>query len=267
MIKLPLIIEPSELASALDNKQLIILDLRDPSSYAKAHVPNAISFSLSEVINSTPPIGGMLPSDEKMSQALSRIAFANDKHIIAVDDNGGPQAARLLWTLEAFGITGASFLNGGMTAWLAEIGAVDDTAEAPLATEYRAKLQGNNSTDRDYLLQQQNNENIQLLDARTLGEFNGDDLRSARGGHIPGAIHFEWSQIKGPDMKFKALSDIQPLLDAAGFKKDKETIAYCQTHMRSSVVCLILKALGYSNVKGYPGAWSDWGNQGDTPIE
>ena len=265
MSNLPIIAEPSELANALDNDQLIILDLRDPSSYAKAHIPNAISFSLSEVVSSAPPIGGMLPSDEKMSQALSRIAFAKEKHIIAVDDNGGPQAARLIWTLEAFGITNASFLNGGMTAWLAEISAVDDTVETPVPTQYQAKLHGNNSADRDYILQKQGN--VQLLDARSLGEFNGEDLRSARGGHIPGAIHFEWSQIKGPDMKLKALEDIQPLLNAAGFKKDKEIVAYCQTHMRSSVVCLVLKALNYSEVKGYPGAWSDWGNQSDTPIE
>lgn len=265
MTCLPLIAEPSELANTLDNNQLIILDLRDPSSYAKAHIPNAISFSLSEVVSSAPPTGGMLPSSEQMSLALSRIAFAEGKHIVAVDDNGGPQAARLIWTLEAFGINDASFLNGGMTAWLAEISAVDDTVETPAPTQYQAKLQGHNSADRDYILQQQGN--IQLLDARSLGEFNGEDLRSARGGHIPGALHFEWSQIKGPDMKFKALEDIQPLLDAAGFKKDKQVIAYCQTHMRSSVVCLVLKALNYSSVKGYPGAWSDWGNQSDTPIE
>lgn len=267
MTQLPLIAEPSELANALDNEQLIILDLRDPSSYAKAHIPNAISFSLSEVVSSMPPIGGMLPSDEQMSLALSRIAFNTDRHIVAVDDNGGPQAARLIWTLEAFGINNASFLNGGMTAWLSEIGAVDDTIESPTATQYKASLQGNNSADRDYLLQQLDNKEIQLLDARTLGEFNGEDLRSARGGHIPGALHFEWSQIKGPDMKFKTLSDLQALLEDAGFKKDQELIAYCQTHMRSSVVCLVLKALEYSNVKGYPGAWSDWGNQSDTPIE
>lgn len=264
---LPLITEPSELASELDNDQLIILDLRDPSSYAKAHIPNAISFSLSEVVSSHPPVGGMLPSNEKMSLALSRIAFDNNMHILAVDDNGGPQAARLIWTLEAFGINRASFLNGGMTAWLSEIGAVDDTAESPKPSDYQASLIGDNHADRAYILEQLGSTDIQLLDARTQGEYSGDDLRSERGGHIPGAIHFEWSQIKGPDMKFKALSEIQSLLDTAGFDKNKSIIAYCQTHMRSSVICLALNALGYSKVKGYPGAWSDWGNQSDTPVE
>lgn len=264
---LPLITEPSELANELDNDQLIILDLRDPSSYAKAHIPNAVSFSLSEVVSSNPPIGGMLPSDAKMSLALSRIAFDKSQHIIAVDDNGGPQAARLIWTLEAYGINTVSFLNGGMTAWLSEIGAVDDTIESPQPSAYQASLIGNNHADRAYILDQLGTTGVQLLDARTQGEYNGDDLRSERGGHIPGAIHFEWSQIKGADMKFKKTSEIQSLLDAAGFDKNKEIIAYCQTHMRSSVICLVLNALGYSVVKGYPGAWSDWGNQSDTPVE
>jgi thiosulfate/3-mercaptopyruvate sulfurtransferase len=29
----------------------------------------------------------------------------------------------------------------------------------------------------------------------------------------------------------------------------------------------MLKSLGYENVKGYPGSWSDWGNEPNTPIE
>jgi thiosulfate/3-mercaptopyruvate sulfurtransferase len=29
----------------------------------------------------------------------------------------------------------------------------------------------------------------------------------------------------------------------------------------------MLRHLGYTNVKGYEGAWSDWGNAPDVPVE
>ena len=30
---------------------------------------------------------------------------------------------------------------------------------------------------------------------------------------------------------------------------------------------MVLKSLGFTKIKGYPGSWSEWGNQRDTPIE
>lgn len=38
-------------------------------------------------------------------------------------------------------------------------------------------------------------------------------------------------------------------------------------HHRSSHTYIMLEALGYPNVKTYPGSWSEWGNSPETPIE
>ncbi len=263
---LPLITETHELASQLDNPALIVLDLRDVASYGNGHIPGAINFSLAEVMRAEPPVLGLLSTEQTLSLALSRIGYSADKHIVAVDDNGGPQAARLLWTLEAFGINNASFLNGGMVAWNQDIHLLDKQHSEPAYNDYQAQFSGKNSADRDDILANLDNPHRLLVDARTRGEYCGKDVRSARGGHIPGAVHFEWSQLKAPDMKLKPLAEIQAQLNAAGIGKDKEIVAYCQSHMRSSVLCLVLRALGYPNVKGYPGAWSDWGNQKELPI-
>ncbi len=48
---------------------------------------------------------------------------------------------------------------------------------------------------------------------------------------------------------------------------DKEVITHCQIHHRSSHTYVTLKALGYNRIKGYPGSWSEWGNDLELPIE
>ncbi|MGM0562785.1 MAG: sulfurtransferase [Pseudomonadota bacterium] len=268
MIALPPIAEPGDLAQVLDQSGLIILDLRAEENYLHGHIPNALPFELGEIVQSEPPLGGLLPTEEQMSSALSRIGFTGNEHIVAVDDNGGPQAARLVWTLEAFGIDRASMINGGMAAWKAEIEAIDQTPETAEPQDYRARYQGRNVLNRQDLMERLDDATLQIIDARSAGEYRGEDVRSARGGHIPGAIHLEWTELKDPcQLKFRPLNEIQAVLDHAGITRDKDCVAYCQTHMRSSVVCVALRALGYDRVMGYPGAWSDWGNCEDTPVE
>jgi thiosulfate/3-mercaptopyruvate sulfurtransferase len=43
-------------------------------------------------------------------------------------------------------------------------------------------------------------------------------------------------------------------------------ITHCQTHHRSSLTLFVLRYLGYSDISGYAGSWSEWGNREDTPI-
>ena len=57
------------------------------------------------------------------------------------------------------------------------------------------------------------------------------------------------------------------MLEGVGITPDKEIITHCQTHHRSSHTYIVLKALGYSRIKGYPGSWSEWGNDLDLPVK
>ena len=57
------------------------------------------------------------------------------------------------------------------------------------------------------------------------------------------------------------------MLEKLGVTADKEVITHCQTHHRSSHTYIVLKALGFPRIKGYPGSWSEWGNDFELPIE
>ncbi len=268
-VRLPLIVEPAELEKHLNAKGLLIVDLARPESYLRQHIPGSVHVEYSQLVSARPPVMGLMPDEAALSKLFSSIGMTEQTHVVAYDDEGGAKAARLLWTLDVIGHQHYSLLNGGLRAWLAGKHAVSAEPLAVTTSDYRVKQGMTESVDKAYVLARLNNPAVSLLDTRTVAEYRGIDKRAQRGGHIPGAVNFDWTlAVNAQDnMRLQPEAELRAMLIALGVTPDKEIIAYCQTHHRSSHTFIVLKALGYERVKGYPGAWSEWGNSADTPIE
>lgn len=275
--KLPLLLEPSELERLLDSPEtavdMIVVDLCKPTVYAQSHIPGAVHLNYPQLIVVNNPVIGLLPDAEALSNLFSSIGLTRDKHIIAYDDEGGGRAARLLWTLDAVGHKKASLLNGGLHAWLKEGHPCANTEKKAEACIYEATI--NDSPDispianREYILENLDNEDIVLLDSRSPEEYRGEKKFAARAGRIPGAVNLDWFLFidKDNNMRLKPENELLTLLQQHGICKNKTVVTYCQTHHRSALSYFVLKLLGFENIKGYHGSWSDWGNQDTTPIE
>lgn len=266
---LPLIVEPDEVQQHIGNSSLLIVDLSKPGSYAQYHIPGAVHLEYAEIVTSRPPVMGLLPDADALSDTLSAIGATPDHHIIAYDDEGGAKASRFLWTLDVIGHRHHSLLNGGLHAWLNEDHATNNDDVEPASTRYSVTLTSAARVDKDYILANLGKPALVLLDTRSEAEFNGTDKRASRGGHIPGAINVDWTRAidQSKNMRLRPEADLRSMYEVLGVTRDKEVITYCQTHHRSSHTYWLLRALGYANVKGYPGAWSEWGNSPDTPVE
>lgn len=269
MSKPNLIIEPDELEALLGKPDIVIVDLCKPKQYTQAHIPGAHFVPYMDIVRMNKPVMGLLPEAETFSKLISQLGISTDTHVIAYDDEGGGCASRFIWTLFVFGHSKASLLDGGLHSWANEGHPLSNGIPTTTPSDYTLTNTGQHTVDREYILQHLNNDNTALLDARTIAEFSGEKKFAEKAGHIPGAIRYEWTEAmdKNNNLRILPMEQIQTSLDELGLTKDKEIIAYCQSHHRSAYSWLLLRALGYENVKGYPGSWSDWGNNPDTPVE
>jgi len=266
---LPLILEPSELEKHLGDKNLLIVDLSKDETYQQAHIPGAVHLQYPRIVRIEKPVMGLLPDNATLSQVLSSIGMSNDTHVVAYDDEGGGKACRLLWTLEVLGHQHFSLLNGGLHAWSNEGHPLDNQTVAITQGQYDAHAGSTAIVDMQYVLENLEKPDLVLLDSRTVQEYSGEKCFANRGGHIPHAINLDWmlTMDQGRNLRLLPDAQLEQMLNDLGITDDKEVILYCQTHHRSSHTYILLKHLGYHNIKGYPGAWSEWGNRTDTPVE
>lgn len=272
MTDLPLLLEPEQLAALLPLENTLILDQSKVDGYADGHIPGAIHLDFKRLQSGKAPTPGALPPLPELSDLFSELGLTPDTTVIAYDDEGGGWAGRLIWALDMIGHTRYAYLNGGIHAWRLAGLETEHTPNHPISSDYSVtELQDGFALTKDEILSRLNQSNVSdrfaVWDARSAAEYSGEKVISKRGGHIPGAVNYEWT--RGMDtangLRINNLNEFQSLLDGMGLTADKEIATHCQTHHRSGFTYLVGKILGL-NIKAYAGSWSEWGNDETAPV-
>lgn len=268
-MSLPLLLEPDELLPRLNDDSILIIDCSSAKNFQQAHIPGSLHLPPASLQCGIKPASGKLPGLAALSTLFAGLGLRSDQHVVAVDDEGGGWAGRLIWTLDCIGHKHYSLLNGGAVAWAREgypvtqtitpAGPGDDAVTA-IDPAPIAQLQD--------ILSLLGDEQLAIWDARSAGEYAGTKILAERGGHIPGAAHLEWTELMDQDrnLRLLPLPQIQAMLEQRGLTPDKHIVTHCQTHHRSGLTYFVAKLLGYPRIQGYDGSWSEWGNHADTPV-
>jgi len=266
---LPLLADPADVHGRLDAPDLRIVDLSPPEHFADAHIPGAVNVPYAEIVRHEPPVLGLLPEPRRLQSLCARLGLDSDTRVVALDAEGGAAAGRLLWTLDCIGHPHCSLLDGGLRAWSAAgLPLTRDPAPGPDRHRLQCRIDDRVIADRSFILEHLDDPDFRLLDARSIGEYDGSTRRAARAGHIPGARHYEWNRAIDPASAcMRPASELRAELDELGITPEHEVCVYCHSHHRSGFSYWMLRVLGFTRVRGYPGSWSDWGNRHDLPVE
>lgn len=266
-----LLVEAEQIVPFLGHELLRIVDLSRSSVYEQLHIPHAIHLKPQLLVRQEEQASGLLPDEAGLNALIEYLNISPNHHVVVYDDEGGAWAGRLIWNLHCLGFKNVSLLNGGIHAWLGA--GYPTSSEVEDLTKVESLVQVNLDNIEQYrieysqLLEKVNQQSTQLWDCRTDDEYTGQRLAARRGGHIPNAIHFEWSSAinRQNHLKLHPLERTQQRLEQLGFQLDQPVVVYCQSHHRSGLAYIVGRLLGW-NIQAYDGAWSEWGNRLDSPI-
>lgn len=251
----------------IGDRNLLIIDTRPFSSYAESHIPGAVNIDLTQFHWIDTSKSGIMQFNRQSRLLLSNMGVTKEKFVVFYDDISGMSASRGVWLLLYFSHKKVAMLDGGFNKWKAE-GYKTETKTNPfMHSNFRGEPNPKVLADFIHInsIIKSKKKRSFIIDARSMDEYSGSTIRASRGGRIPTAINIDWNDNLDQSGIFKSHEKLEQMYKK--LPKDAEVITYCQGGYRAANTFVILKMLGYKNVRMYLGSWGEWGNRLNLPIE
>lgn len=273
------LIEPADLHAAMATEPMVVIDTRDPSVYAKGHLPGAVNLREIFTYLATTDPDGLDGLKDKFAEAFGAAGLSGRETAVLYEDamnTGFGQSCRGYFILGYLGYPRIKVLHGGYRAWLAAGLPTGVEAVTPTPATFPLGVPADVMVDKDAMLAAVKAGGATLLDVRDVDEWIGASSSPygpdfcPRKGRIPGARWVEWYRLMKPGADgpvFKAKDEVLAECLTAGITPDTPVIVYCFKGARASNTFLVLKEAGVKNVKVYFGSWNELSRDPALPIE
>ncbi|MDQ3881529.1 MAG: sulfurtransferase [Thermoproteota archaeon] len=251
----------------IGDRNLLIIDARPFSSYAESHIPGAVNIDLVQFHWIDTSKSGITQFNRQSRHLLSNMGVTKEKFVVFYDDISGMSASRGVWLLLYFSHRKVAMLDGGFNKWKAEGYNTEIKTNPFMHSNFRGEPNPKVLADFIHInsIIKSKKKRSFIIDARSMDEYSGSTIRASRGGRIPTAINIDWNDNLDQSGIFKSHEKLEQMYKK--LPKDAEVITYCQGGYRAANTFVILKMLGYKNVRMYLGSWGEWGNRLNLPIE
>jgi len=274
------LVSPSELSSLLQIDKIVLIDTRDPATFAAGHIPGAVNIHeiFTYLAMSTPE--GVAALNDKFAAAFGAAGLSGEETAVIYEQSmntGFGQSCRGYVLLRYLGYPKLKILHGGYAAWTAA--ALPTTTEVatptpkPFVIDPAAAAIFVNLAEMKDLV---DDASITKLDVRDVDEWIGDSSSPygkdycPRKGRIPGAVWIEWYRMMKPTPTgpmLKSPDEILAECATVGISPQTPVVLYCFKGARASNTLVALKEAGVENVRMYFGSWNEWSRDPSLPIE
>lgn len=260
----PPLVGHDALQERLRDPDLRLLDARTKAEYDQGHIPGAIWVDAKAAQTlAARPMG--LIDHAAWESWMAPLGIGPETEVLVYDGKRQLDAARIWWLLRYLGVDQVGLIDGNFPFWRQAGRPV--TSEVPTIRPrlWKTTFRADRHASREDVLAALKKGTSRVIDARSQGEYTGQEKMSKRAGHIPSACRLEWSELVDQHGRFVGPDAIRSRLAAIGIKSGESVIIHCQGGGRASVDAFALERLGLPTRNYYLG-WSDWGNVEETPV-
>lgn len=262
------------LRSHLNDKGLVVLDLRPAAEHEAGHIPGAVAADYEKAgwrAKLPDGSGGALPPVNRIAAVIGGLGVSDGDHVVLVSDDFGA-AARVDWTFQVLGDTDVSILDGGWRGWAANPA---DPVQAGAVAVRRAEFVPHYDPAIRALLpdveQAVATGGETLVDARPPGQWNGTAKSPAVAGygHLPGAVWIDQSDALRRDGTLKSRAELEHVFAPAmtPIAGSKPVTTYCNTgHLAATDWFVLSQVLHRPDVRLYDGSLSQWTHDPSRPM-